>query len=56
LQSAFAWYVFSSLVTPFSGMINAVTFSGPIASAMSLRTSAESAPPETPKTTFLWFA
>ena len=54
LQSAFAWYVFSSLVTPFSGMINAVTFSAPSASATSLSTSAESMPPDTPRTTFLW--
>ena len=45
--------MFSSRVTPFSGISNAVTFFGPIASARSLSTSAESMPPETPRTAFV---
>jgi len=54
LQRPLAWNVFSSLVTPVSGMIRAVTFCGPSASESNLSVRAESIPPESPRTAFVW--
>ena len=44
--------LFSSFVTPFSGMMRAVTASSPSASIASLSVSAESMPPDSPSTAF----
>ena len=46
--------LFSSFVTPFSGMMRAVTLSSPSASIANLRVRAESIPPESPRTAFLY--
>jgi len=42
--------LFSSFVTPFSGMMRVVTASSPSASIASLSVSAESMPPDSPRT------
>jgi len=46
--------VFSSFVTPYSGIIRAMTLFSPSASIAILSVSAESTPPESPRTAFLY--
>ncbi len=46
--------MFSSLVTPYSGMSTATTLFSPSASIAILSVRAESTPPESPRTAFLY--